>query len=60
MIITSENEDFLGMMEAKVFESEYILAKIKAYHLKTLYSDFFQEKIDGNDFANIAVYLVSY
>ena len=44
MIITSENEDFLGMMEAGVFESEYILAKIEAYHLKTLYSDFFLGK----------------
>ena len=41
MIITSENEDFLGMMEAGVFESKYILAKIKAYHLKTLFSEFF-------------------
>ena len=31
MIITSENEDFLGMMEAGVFESEYILAKINPF-----------------------------
>ena len=49
MIITSENEDFLGMMEAGVFESEYIL-----------FSDFFRKRIDWNAFANIAVYLVSY